>query len=137
MDAVFHELRPGQELQLKLVFADRKNYLLPPQALKIKRGSVYFSSKGGYFRLNSKGKVYSNPTGHQELELDSVVQQIQIYFNAIWNLQSSNDPTDDFKFKKQPISSEQGEGKYIGYIVVRLSQDFEGEMIGWQSCHGI
>jgi hypothetical protein len=132
MDMVFQELRPGQALTLKLIFADRRNRLVTPEVIAIKSGSVFFYSEAGYFRFDSEGKVYSCPDGEEEVALDSFTQQIQIHYDVIWETKSTN----DMKFKKQPIKSETVRGRHIGYIVVRLSPDFEGEMTGWRSCRG-
>ena len=146
MDAVFRELRPGQELQLKVIFADPKNSLVTPEDLTIRRGSIYLYSKTGYFRLDSNGKVYSSPDGQQEMDLESTVmtpagtrepcQEIEMYYRTIWNTKSSRMPL-DVRFNGQPICFEEGQGQYIGYILVRLSDDFDGDVIGWRSCHGI
>jgi hypothetical protein len=146
MDELFRSLRPGEEARVKLIFSDPKNSLLPPEVFKITRGSVYFCSKAGYFRLDSNGKVYSSPDGQQEVDVDSSIttpqgisepsQEIEIDYRAIWNKKSSKLGL-DLKFKKQPIQSEEDRGQYIGYIVVKLSQDFDGDVTGWRSCHGI
>lgn len=136
MDAVFQDLHPGQEVKLKLIFASRKNNLVTSKVFKIKRGSIYFYSEAGYFRLGSDGKVYSAPDGQQEVLLDTSYWGINIDYNSVFNTSASG-PDLDLKYKIQPIASEEINGKFISYIVVRLSEDFEGEIVGWQSCHGI
>ena len=143
MDAIFRELRPGKELKLKLIFSDKKNDLLTPEAFKIKRGSAYFYSEAGYFRLDSKGKVYSNPDGLGEVDLESFYtspqgvavpcQDIDIDYSRIMSTKSSK----ALRLKMLPVRTGVDNGEYVCYITVRLSEDFEGEVIGWRSCHGI
>jgi len=134
MDAVFRDLRPGKEVKLKVVFSDPSDGLLTPNPLKINRGSVYFCSKEGYFRLNSEGNVYSSPDGQHEVDLNSHVQEIKISYCTLSNTKSSGEL--ELSDIEQAIEWEEADGKYIGYVVVKLSQDFEGDVTGWKSFRG-
>lgn len=132
MDAVFRDLSPGEEIKLKIVFPGPKVSLVTPEVPKIERGSVWFYSKAGYFRLDSNGKVYSNPDGKNEVELDSFIQWVEINYDALWNTKSTN----EMRFKKLPIKWEENNGEYTGYVTVKLSQDFKGDLTGWRSYRG-
>jgi hypothetical protein len=141
MDALFRELRPGQEVKVHLVFEDQQSILVTPEAFQVKRGSVYFYSKAGYFRLDSNGRVLSSPDGTQEVDVMSAVttvqgvtvasQEIQIRQDAIWNTKSTKLGL-DARFLGQPLESLRENGKYVAAIVVKMSEDFEGQIGGWR-----
>lgn len=137
MDAVFRDLRPGDKVDLKLVFPNGQYPypLVNPQARNIRKGSVFFYSKSGYFRLSHAGKVYSNPNGKQEVELDPTSPEvvIEIGYSQICNSNS----TINWELRNQPLTHEEANGQYIGYITVELSADFEGELAGWRVYHGL
>ena len=135
MDELFQLLRPGEETQVKVMFADAKNSLQLTTAPRITKGSVFFVSRAGYFRIDNKGKVYSSPDGQHEAELDVSYHGIEINYNSISNTSASSQT--DLKYKIQPIKWEVIEGCNTGYISIRLSDDFKGDVLGWFSCLGM
>jgi hypothetical protein len=134
MDQLMRRLRPGEEVRIKLVFADSHNHLAFPVDIDIRRGSLFIVTHSGYFRIDSQRKLFSCPTGEDELDLEARQPTLAIYSGGISAPTSLDEP--DFRFQVQNVAWREEKGQYIAYIAVKKSPDFEGDVTGWRSTRG-